>query len=53
MAVVVGIPLLRRLHDCCSGLAIRMLLLGVILFDRLLRFVLLPVVSILFYPRCR
>ena len=23
MAVVVGIPLLRRLHDCCPELAIR------------------------------
>ena len=53
MAVVVGIPLLRRLHDCCSDLAIQMLLLGVILFGRLLRVVLLLVVTILFYPQCR
>ena len=52
MAVVVGIPLFRRLHDCCPELAIRMLLLGVILFDRLPHVVLLLVVSILSYPRC-
>ena len=52
MAVVVGIPLLRRLHGCCPVLAIRVLLLGVILFDRLPCVVLFLVVSILFCPRC-